>query len=598
VGFVFHPGNPYAGIDFDDICNRDGWDPEAEAEIKALNSYADLSPGGQGAHVIVKVPAKVGADGQPLKGCNAGGREIYYQGRYFTMTGIRLKGTPADPQESPYLPTFVSKHFSPPEPAMAPQEAPTAPEEGTTWHDLLGIDVHQGVEVPGRYKGRHGAAAIVVGGLLTKHGAADALAIAKAWNVAHCKPKPLSVDELKKMVRDWTKAAQVPAKPPGVLCSEVIAEQVTPLWEGHLFLGKIAVLDGDPGTGKSTLTTDLAARVSTGANMPDGTPGGQGGVVVVSLEDGVADTVVPRLMAAGADLTRIVALSSVGEGNAERLISVPEDLPVIEAAAARVGARLIVLDPIMALLSGGVDSHRDQDIRRALAPLARMAERTKAAVVIVRHLNKGGQGSSPLYRGGGSIGIVGAARSGFLVAKDPGNPAVRVLSPTKCNLAAEPPSLQYQLEAIPVDGCGDVVRVRWEGVSLHTAASLLESQSGGTTAHGGSALEEAAAFLKEELSKGPVSWEDLSKKADRQDIARRTMFRVRETGLFSWRCFKSPDDGKWYWEQVCQASPAANSAQLAHMDKSVLEDGANRSVPRVPNRSKDPLGTVGTEQVL
>jgi len=124
----------------------------------------------------------------------------------------------------------------------------------------------------------------------------------------------------------------------------------------------------------------------------------------------------------------------------------------------------------MAYLGGDVNSYRDQDIRRALAPLAKLADRTGAAVVVIRHLNKG-SGVSPIYRGGGSIGIIGAARSALLVAKDPDAPDSGrcALAPLKGNLAAPASALAYHV-AVDADG---VPRVEWEGASSHTAAALL-----------------------------------------------------------------------------------------------------------------------------
>ena len=134
----------------------------------------------------------------------------------------------------------------------------------------------------------------------------------------------------------------------------------------------------------------------------------------------------------------ILALATVPDGDGhDRFLSIPEDIPLIEKGIERVGARLVVLDPLMAFLSGDTNSHRDQDIRRALAPLAGLAERTGACVLVVRHLNKA-PGNNPLYRGGGSIGIIGAARMAFVVGKDPQDENRRVLASTKNNLASRP----------------------------------------------------------------------------------------------------------------------------------------------------------------
>ena len=257
----------------------------------------------------------------------------------------------------------------------------------------------------------------------------------------------------------------------GVLLSEVRPERVRWLWEGRIALGKLNLVDGDPGTGKSAATTDLAARVSVGKPWPDGAECNAGGVVILSAEDGLADTIRPRFDAAGGDPSKAVALSTVpdAEGN-ERQLALPDDLGIIEAAIERVGALLVVIDPLMAFTPGEVNSHRDQDVRRMLAPVARMAERTGAAVVVVRHLNKG-TGGNALYRGGGSIGIVGAARSGLLIAKHPEDDGRRVLASVKSNLAAPAPSLVFSLSSTD----SGAVRVDWKGESDLDASALLSA---------------------------------------------------------------------------------------------------------------------------
>src|SRR5215213_6143519 len=175
--------------------------------------------------------------------------------------------------------------------------------------------------------------------------------------------------------------------PVGIMLSEVQAETVEWLWERRIPLGKITVLDGDPGIGKSVLTTDLAARLTVGRTFPEGQECEAAGVVIMNAEDGLADTIRPRVDAAGGDPSRIVSLATVEDGD-ERHLSIPEDIPIIELAIERVGAKLVNIDPLMSFLSGESNAHKDQDVRRALAPLARLAERTGAAIVLVRHLNK------------------------------------------------------------------------------------------------------------------------------------------------------------------------------------------------------------------
>jgi len=149
------------------------------------------------------------------------------------------------------------------------------------------------------------------------------------------------------------------------------------------------------------------------------------------------------------------------------------DAPLIEQAIRRHGVRLLIIDVLMAYLPGRVDSHRDQDIRSVLSALAAVAEATGCCILLLRHLNKAA-GGNPLYRGGGSICIVGAARAAFLAAVDPDDDTRRVLAATKCNLAVMPEALSFQL----VDSGNGCARVEWGGNSGHTAADLLGHREG------------------------------------------------------------------------------------------------------------------------
>jgi len=337
--------------------------------------------------------------------------------------------------------------------------------------------------------------------------------------------------------------ASVPAGQHGVLLSEIEPERVRWLWEGRIALGKLNLVDGDPGTGKSAATTDLAARVTAGKPWPDGAECRAGGVVILSAEDGLADTIRPRFDAAGGDPSKAVALSTVpdSEGN-ERQIALPDDLHVIEAAIERVGALLVVIDPLMAFTSGEVNTHRDQDVRRMLAPVARMAERTGAAVVVVRHLNKA-TGGNALYRGGGSIGIVGAARSGLLIAKHPEADGRRVLASIKSNLAAPAHSLVFGLSSTE----GGAVRVDWKGESNLDASALLSAP---TDHEERSALSEAQEFLREILAEGPVLAKDAQEEARGPGIAERTLKRAKSSlGVIAERKGEPGQQGggRWYW---------------------------------------------------
>lgn len=250
--------------------------------------------------------------------------------------------------------------------------------------------------------------------------------------------------------------------------SDVWPERVAWLWRSYIPMGRLTVVDGPPGVGKSTIVSaDIAARVSTGATMPDGSPGTEGGVVILSAEDAEADTIRPRLDAAGADVARVVTLRMRDlVADADDLLILPDDLAELEDLIRREQAVLVIIDPLVAYLSGQIDGHRDQDVRRALARLGRTAERTGAAIVAVRHLRK--TPGPAVYRGGGSIGITAAARSLLVVEHHPDEDGVRVLAAAKHNLAARAPSLRYGV--VDHDGAG---RIEWHGPCDIDADTLL-----------------------------------------------------------------------------------------------------------------------------
>jgi hypothetical protein len=309
-----------------------------------------------------------------------------------------------------------------------------------------------------------------------------------------------------------------------VCIADVPAEPVRWLWPGRIPLGKLTVLDGDPGVGKSTLTLSIAAKVTTGSPFPDWTQPDAADVLLLSAEDEIGDTIRPRLEAAGADITRAWVLPDVREeGEPPRPPELPRDLDRLEAMVKDRAAALVVIDPLMAFLAGQVDAHRDQDVRRVLASMAAMAARTRAAVVIVRHMNKS-VGGNPLYRGGGSIGIVGAARAGLLAAPDPDDDGRRILAMTKSNLATTPDALAYRL--VDDDRYG-VARVVWDGVTGHTAADLLRVRRDDPDDQA-PARSDAEEVLREILSEGPMPAKEAKALAREAGIAERTLDRARE----------------------------------------------------------------------
>ena len=304
--------------------------------------------------------------------------------------------------------------------------------------------------------------------------------------------------------------------------SDVKPLRVSWLWEGYLPLGKLVVLDGDPSVGKSTLAVEFAAIVSTGGRWPDAKRcEWRGDVLILSAEDGLADTIRPRLDAAGADVTKVHAIQGVRLDDGTLMPPTLSDIVSLEEAIAKRNARLLIVDVLMAYIGTGADTHKDQDIRRVLSRLSALAERTDCTVLLLRHLNKG-TASNPLYRGGGSIGIVGAARAGLLAAHDPDDDDRRVLASVKSNLAAAPASLSYQLVS---SGHYGVARVAWGTETSHTAETLLSS----TTDTG--AAGEAKMWLEDFLMQegGCTRSSEAKKAAAKVGISERTLQRAAKS---------------------------------------------------------------------
>lgn len=360
--------------------------------------------------------------------------------------------------------------------------------------------------------------------------------------------------------------------PPSVCIAKLEAKPVDWLWRDYIPAGMLTLIDGDPGLGKSFLTIDLAARVSRGLPMPPhgGAPIAEpAGVLLCNAEDDPARTIRPRLEAAGADLQR-VHLPDVraAEGQA-RPVVLPDDLPELETIIVAHGVRLVVIDPFMAFLAGAVDSHKDSDIRHVLHRLKDMAERTRAAIVIVRHLNKMVSVGDPMYRGGGSIGIIGAARSAFLIGRRPQEDGHRVLARVKGNLCPEPPALAFRI------GEG---RLGWIGETDLRAEDLLARRS--SPGRPADAIEEAKTFLADALAAGERLARDVEAEAERQGISGRTLERAkRDLGIIAIRPVSS--GGPWGWRlpgEAAKTTPAGPTHNFGGVDSPAPNPMKNKGI--------------------
>jgi hypothetical protein len=362
---------------------------------------------------------------------------------------------------------------------------------------------------------------------------------------------------------------------------EISRERVRWLWPGRIPFGKVSVIDGDPGLGKSTVMLDLIARVSTASPLPDGNGGPSLPMhsIILSAEDSISDTIRPRLEAHGANLDRVTVFRGVNDREGPRPPELPGDLDRLAGLMDECEARLVTIDPLMAFLAGAIDAHRDQDVRHALHALAVTAERTEAAFVIVRHLNKM-PGGSALYRGGGSIGIIGAARAGMVIAPDPSDENRRVLAVTKSNLAVKPPSLAYRL--VPHQPL-DCARVKWEGEIALSADALLNPPRE-------TKRDEAAEFLEDALADGPQPARTLFELAEDNGISEKTLRRAKSA--LDVEAFRRGKDGEvgggaWWWKlpgldgQDLDGQPL--SSQMATLKSAGQEASSNGSKIKVAN---------------
>ena len=296
--------------------------------------------------------------------------------------------------------------------------------------------------------------------------------------------------------------------------SDLRAQEVRWLWPGRLALGKLSLLEGDPGLGKSLVSLDLCARLSRGLSLPDGTPGSAPvNSLVLNAEDGGSDTVRSRLLALGADLDRVFVL----EGPGEDTLRIPSQLNVLEAALIRSDARLAVVDPLLAFFDAYVSAANDQSVRRALGPLAKLAARHDCAVWLVRHLNKSA-GKQAVYRGGGAVGMLGACRSAWLIGRDPKVSGQCVLAQVKNNLAPPQSGLAFRVEA---GGAGSV-RLAWQGASGLSADQLVAGRSRGLT------RVQARTFLQGMLGDGPRTAREIWAEAEKQGLSLRTLQRGKK----------------------------------------------------------------------
>jgi hypothetical protein len=349
--------------------------------------------------------------------------------------------------------------------------------------------------------------------------------------------------------------------------SEVQSRTVEWLWHGRIAVGKVTLVVGDPGLGKSFMTLDMAARVSAGRGFPGAgnVPSPPGGVVLLSAEDDLADTIRPRLESAGADLTRITALESIQQNDLHdgqaRMFDLGRDLAALEKAIRdEPGCRLVIIDPVSAYL-GDTDSHKNTSVRAVLAPLAELARCLSVAVIAVSHLRKG-EGSA-IHRTMGSLAFVAAARAAFAVTRDPDDATGRrrLLIPIKNNIGNDQTGLAFTLSEAPASEPERVPSVQWTEESVTLTAEDAIGTGVNRQSEQRDPIDDASEWLEKFLELGPVAATEVIANAKEAGIAARTLNRAKsKVGIVT---SKQSFTGPWTWALARRAPPITRPRCLA-----------------------------------
>jgi putative DNA primase/helicase len=331
--------------------------------------------------------------------------------------------------------------------------------------------------------------------------------------------------------------------------ADVASKPIEWLWPQVFALGKHSTIAGDPGLGKSQVSICLAALVSTGGVLPDGSPCPLGDVVFITAEDDVADTIRPRLEAARADLRRIHVIDGVPattptgqEGvrgfditsDVHRLAELLDTLPE---------ARLIVIDPMSAFL-GGTDSHKAAEVRAAMGAISKLAETRRVALLSINHLNKS-SGASAMARVSGSGAFVAQPRAAYIVTRDKDDQALRVMAPLKNNIGDDTTAYFFKVVSVTVDGGIETSRVEWQERTEQLSADEALEQKAPKGA--GAESLRAMDYIRATLAAGAKPAREMEAGAKTAGISAATLRRAREALRVMSGKEHGKRDGQWVW---------------------------------------------------
>jgi putative DNA primase/helicase len=364
-----------------------------------------------------------------------------------------------------------------------------------------------------------------------------------------------------------------------VRVADVQSERVTWLWRRRIARGKLTLLMGDPGVGKSLITIDIASRVTRGLPWPDG---GQelpppSNVLFLAAEDGIGDTIRPRLQRAGADLERAFVFTTVRDDEGDRLPNFERDIGILEAEILRLRPALVIVDPISSYL-GKADSYKDAEMRRVLAPLAVLADKHRVAVVALVHMTKGSSDGKALYRAMGSIAFAALARIVLAAGGDPDQPERCYLMPVKQNICKPSDTLAYSLKADPDDEDA-AARLEWEAQPVEGIRPEVILGAGGSSSDRDH-QQDAADFLKQLLADGRMRAEEVMQASKGHGYSSSTINRAKaRAGV---RSYKEGFRGAWYWELDAAKSTTPRNVTIFGQEAAVSHVESTTS-PKVVN---------------
>lgn len=364
--------------------------------------------------------------------------------------------------------------------------------------------------------------------------------------------------------------------------ADIKPEPIRWLWDGWLARGKFHIFAGQAGTGKTTISIALAATVSIGGRFPDGTRAPVGSVLIWSGEDSAKDTLVPRLLAAGADMKRVHFIGDVKHGDELRSFDPATDIRAMSDAATRIGdISLLIVDPVVNAVAG--DSHKNGEVRRALQPLVDFGEKLDCAVLGISHFSKGTGGKDPMERVTGSLAFAALARVVLATGKiDDGDTVKRIFCRAKSNIGIDSGGFEYDLQQKEIDGHRGVFSsytVWGQAVEGSARELLAEPDSRETGEQDTSALDDAKAFLQELLADGELPQKQIQLDAKGASHSWRTVERAKKELYI--RSRKSKLDKCWYWglsdnsakgDEDCHSN---NVAVLAAFDENLDNTAIN-----------------------